>query len=58
MLRVLKPGGKIALLDIIYFRQYKVFLKARPDIAFEMHGPQFTFLTPSYLFLIKKLDTL
>jgi arsenite methyltransferase len=54
MIRVLKPGGRMALIDIQYFYQYKRFFVKRSDVTFQMKGPDFTFLTPSFLFLVQK----
>ena len=54
MIRVLKPEGKIALLDIKFGPQYDLYFKGRSDVTFEKSGVDLTFLTPGYLFLVTK----
>ena len=54
MIRVLRPGGKMALLDIKFGPNYNQYFAGRSDITFEKFGPDLTFLTPGYTFLVTK----
>jgi len=49
MWRVLKSGGKLALIDTSYTTEYEACLKQLGCTTLTKHGPYFTFLRPSYL---------
>lgn len=47
MLRVLKPGGRLLLVDIRLGRECREFLQARGLLQLRQSGPNFLFVTPS-----------
>ena len=52
--RVLKPGGRAAIVDIRHTREYERLLRG---VRFEVtcHGPNFMFVIPSYWLLATKI---
>lgn len=49
IMRVLKPGGTVALLDIVRSQEYVTFFKAHQFNQVECLGPRYTFGNPTYL---------
>lgn len=49
MLRVLKPGGYLALMDILYVREYIALLQERGIHDLRKMGPHFLFFFPTYI---------
>lgn len=47
MIRVLKPGGRLLLVDIRYGREYAAFLRAQGFLQVQQSLPNFLFVTPS-----------
>jgi len=54
MVRVLKPGGKIAILDIDHARSYRDFFAGQGLTEVRLHGPHFTFGNRTYLVTASK----
>lgn len=47
--RILKPGGKIALMDIQITHEYEAFFKKHGFMNISVLGPRYTFGIPTYL---------
>lgn len=54
MLRVLKPGGQLLLIDIRHVREYEGFLRAQGLQLLRRSGPHFLFGTPSSCIILRK----
>lgn len=52
--RVLKPGGRLAILDIEHAPAYHDFFSARGFRNVDLQGPRFTFGNPTYLLTAEK----
>lgn len=55
IIRVLKPGGQIAILDIDHAPDYKVFFVKNGLHDVQLLGPRYTFGNKTYLVLAKKI---
>jgi ubiquinone/menaquinone biosynthesis C-methylase UbiE len=49
MVRVLKPGGYLALMDILYINEYIFLLRKRGIRGIRKVGPRFLFFLPTYI---------
>ncbi len=49
IMRVLKPDGTVALLDIVRAQEYVTFFKVHQFDEVECLGPRYTFGNPTYL---------
>jgi len=54
IVRVLKPGGKLAILDIYYAPSYAEFFKHNGISNIQLLGPHYTFGNKTYLLIGKK----
>lgn len=55
MIRVLKPGGSVAMLDIQVSQEYVTFFKAHNFNNVQLLGPRYTFGIPTYLVIATKI---
>ncbi|MGE0009929.1 MAG: class I SAM-dependent methyltransferase [Candidatus Babeliales bacterium] len=58
IMRVLKPGGAVALMDIDTWQEYEAFFKTHNFNNVERLGPRYTFGNPTYIVKATKKATL
>ncbi len=56
IMRVLKPGGMLAILDIMATAEYVAFFKAHQFVEVEQLGPRYTFGNRTYLVKARKKE--
>jgi arsenite methyltransferase len=56
MLRVLKPGGWIAIADIEHTKEYEQVFRLAGLQTIQRRGPNFVFVIPTYTLIVQKLE--